>query len=211
MNTLSLLPLLVVLPAFFAWANFMRGRKSWYVVIPAAGLSLVTLNPVAGIAYVGGESFGWGQWLRAINHWFDDEPQGSQAYEKIRSERQSGRKNGIHAIAKKIAGGEMGEKVWRRYVFAALTVRGAYWWLPVYTVLAVSGLNPVIAIAAMAASAAAFAPSYILAKRVGDDVPLLHDHYWGRGEQIYGFFYGLILAIALVLDPSPLSFSLTFW
>ena len=199
------LPLAAALPFALAVANRLRGRKAVYVAIPAAVIGLVSLNPLAALAYVGGESFGWGQWLRAIKFWPDAEPGASEGYRAMAATRESGRKNGIHSLAKKIAGGHQ-EKPgqWRKYVLAALTIRGAYWWVPVYTVLAIGGLNPVVAIAAMAATAAAFAPSYILAVRASKK------DYWGRGEVIYGFFQGLIMGGACLLDPSLIGQGLTF-
>lgn len=193
------LPLAAVLPFALAVANRLRGRKAVYVAIPAAIIGLVSMNPLAALAYVGGESFGWGQWLRAIKFWPDDEPGASEAYRSMAASRESGRKNGIHSLAKKVAGGHQ-EKPgqWRKYVFAALTIRGLYWWVPVYAVLAIGGLNPAVAVAAMAASAAAFAPSYILARRIS------RSDYWGRGEVIYGFAYGTVLALAILLDANGL-------
>jgi hypothetical protein len=198
-------PIAAALIPALAVANRLRGRKAVYVAIPAAIIGLVTANPLAALAYVGGESFGWGQWLRAIRVWPMDEPAASEAYREIASKRESGRKNGIHALAKKVAGGHQ-EKTgqWRKYVWAALTIRGLYWWVPVYTVLAIGGLNPVVAVAAMAATAAAFTPSYILARRMAEA------DYWGRGEVIYGAAQGAILGACLLLDPNLLFQGLSF-
>ena len=110
-------------------------------------LGIATMNAWLGlavfIAYLVGESKGWGEWvgsLSRVESWTEELLQGDYKDDE-------GKKFPfIHQIANSVCKEqiegtfEQRAKQYRKYATLALMLRGIYWWLPVYLVLAGFGV-----------------------------------------------------------------------
>lgn len=203
--------LLFALPFLSAFINRLRGGgflslSGGSAYIAAAILTAlifgITLNPiVAGaflVAYVLGESFGWGKWLAAIPFW-NDKSFTQEMYNsgQVKAsnipliERKDGKNNGIHLIANLIS---KETEDFRSYSWWALVIRGIFWWGPVLAALTATGaIHFVSAILGTIVLGFAFPILYQFSYK------MFTEEYWGRGEMMYGFVQGLILSIALTV------------
>ena len=110
-------------------------------------LGVATMNAWLGlavlVAYLVGESKGWGEWVGSLSRvepWTEELLQGDYKDDE-------GKKFPfIHQIANSVCKEqiegtfEQRAKQYRKYATLALMLRGIYWWLPVYLVLAWFGV-----------------------------------------------------------------------
>jgi hypothetical protein len=192
-----------LLPFAFAVLNRVRGGglgiagASAYIAggAKAALVFLATFNPWAAgaffVAYIAGESFGWGKWISMVPFWVD---KGFTQQDYLKSPayaRNDGKNNGVHWLANKIA---PETKDFRAYGQVALILRGALWWaLPLAALTATGAIHWAAAIGGVALLAWLFPIVYAEAYK------LTGDKYWTWGEVAHGFVQGLVLAVAFAV------------
>lgn len=95
------------------------------------------------IAYIVGEAKGWGEWVGALTRW---ETKDEEWLQKQYKDNEGVGFPYIHQIANMICKeqieGSLEERVtqYKKYAELALVLRGIYWWLPVYLVVAAFGV-----------------------------------------------------------------------
>lgn len=117
----------------FTILHRLRGTWSWMAkvvgLIVGILIFLCTLNPTAGIlgiiAYVLGESFGWGKWVGGIIKGY------CYATEKDLKDK-TGKSWGVHYIANFVFNEK---KYFQEYCYLALILRGLVYWIPLFLVL----------------------------------------------------------------------------
>ena len=110
-------------------------------------LGLATMNAWLGlavfIAYLIGESKGWGEWVGSLSRvepWTEEHLQGDY------NDDEGKKFPFIHQIANSVCKEqiegtfEQRAKQYKKYATLALILRGMYWWLHVYSVLAAFGV-----------------------------------------------------------------------
>jgi uncharacterized membrane protein len=195
--------LLGALPFLCAVLNRVRGGglgiagASAYIAGAALAVLVLaaTFDPIAAgaflVAYLLGESFGWGKWIGAVPHWHDPNFTQADYLASPLYPRKDGKSNGVHWLANKIA---PETKDFRAYGCVALVLRGALWWVLPLTALAVTGAIPwYVALVGTPVLAFAFPHVYSLAYR------LTGGWYWTGGELAHGFLQGLVLALGFLL------------
>lgn len=190
--------LLILTPFIFSLLNRVRGGllkvKGISAFIAAGFLSAfifaVTLNHWAAsaffVAYIAGESFGWGKWLVVLPRTLTQEEYNTSPW----IARDDGKNNGIHQLANALFAEH---KNYYKYAITALMFRGTLWMLPVFFALGVTNAIPVWSIALAGILGGAFPYCYLLG------VKLYPTHYWSTGEWIFGFLFGLVLAPLLYI------------
>jgi hypothetical protein len=142
------------------------------------------------IVYMLGESFGWGKWLQTIPFIMERRSQEDYNTSNV-IRRDSGKDNGIHAIANAIF---KEHKNYAGYAITALMIRALYWWVPFYLMLDVfirtSELSSMLAILFLGIT---FPLSYMISYSISPK------NYWARGEYIYGFCQGVALSFVLLI------------
>lgn len=195
-----MISLAIASPFVFSFLNRVRGGffplkgASAYLaaVALAAFIFAVTLNFWAAgaflVAYIAGESFGWGKWLSVL-------PQQYSQADYLASPvyvRDDGKNNGIHWAASKLV---KEEEDYFLYALTALAIRGVYWMLPVFVALAATGVIPFWGVFLAFPLGLAFPFPYLLGYRINDR----GQDYWGLGEYIYGAMQGLAIGSLLYL------------
>jgi hypothetical protein len=196
--------LLGSLPVLCAILNRVRGGGlgiaggSAYIAGGAIGALVLaaTFNLVAAIAfvvaYLAGESFGWGKWIGAVPHWDDKNFTQVDYLASPLYPRKDGKNNGIHFLANLIADEKLD---FRTYSWWALVFRAALWWVLPLTALAVTGAIPwYIAVVGVPVLAFAFPVAYSEAYK------MFGDKYWERGEMIHGALQGSVLSAGFFLQ-----------
>jgi hypothetical protein len=112
------------------------------VLIGCVGAS-VWLGLAVLVAYLVGESKGWGEWVGSLSR---VEPWTEKHLAEDYADDEGKKFPFIHQIAnsvckEQIEGSfEKRAKQYRKYATLALMLRGMYWWLPVYLVMAAFGV-----------------------------------------------------------------------
>lgn len=160
-----------------------QGQMTLDVGFPLFGIAMA-------VTYIAGESFGWGKWLQAIPMIARGATQEDYNVSNV-ARRDTGKENGIHTIANAIF---KETKNYVGYTITALMIRALYWWVPFFLMLDVfirtSELSSIVAIAFLAVT---FPLSYLISYKIKKE------HYWGRGEYIYGFCQGVAIFFVLTI------------
>jgi hypothetical protein len=118
-----------------------------YGLYLALVIGLVTMNAWLGVAvlvaYLVGEAKGWGEWVGSLTR---HEPWDEEMLQRNYRDEEGKTFPFIHQIANSVCkeqiDGSFEEraKQYRKYATLALMLRGFYWWLPVYLVVAAFGV-----------------------------------------------------------------------
>ena len=122
----------------FTVLNRLRGTWGWMAkviaVLIGTGFYILTGDLYTSIglvvAYIAGESFGWGKWIGGVF----SKNEGPPTIEQLND--LEGRDNGIHWLANKISSET---ENYYRYCYVALSLRGALWFLLLLLPLVVIG------------------------------------------------------------------------
>lgn len=175
-----------------------------YALYLALIVGLLTMNAWAGllvfIAYLVGESKGWGEWVGALTRWetkdeewlnkqyVDNEGVGFPYIHKV-----------ANAITKEKIEGTLEERLdqYDRYAKVALTLRGMFWWGLVYGIAAVFGVVSAIeAVIIIVALGVGFPIACWLGKKLKYEgsVGVIHfSRGWENQELVYGLMQGMCL------------------
>lgn len=172
------------------------------VVFTNAWLGLAVL-----IAYLVGESKGWGEWVGALTRWETKDEEWLQIQYK---DNEGVGFPYIHQIAniivKEQIEGTLEEKLkqYHRYAALALTLRGMFWWGLVYGVMAAFGvIGGMTALVATLLLGIGFPIACELGKRCKYEKKiglLSFSRGWENQEVIYGLMQGVILWLCLILS-----------
>jgi len=211
--------LLIALPFIMAILNRWRGSRMdqligsdlWFIKngapIAAVGIMLIVaaltqdwiVAFLAGLAYFGGETFGWAKWVRSAQFWWTD---WQKQYNRQWLARETGKSSGIHQIANMFA---KETEDFTSYAIISLILRGIWWWAPVFAVLAGFGAMHIpVAIIATLAMGIMFPICYYIGgqmhnKNIMKD-SIFFGIYMNNAEKIYGFAQGAILALAFLFS-----------
>ena len=181
-----------------------------YGIYLALIVGLLAMNVWAGlavlVAYLVGESKGWGEWVGALTRWegkdekwlqrqYDDEEGWGLPY--------------IHNIAnfifKEQIEGTLEERLiqYNKYAITALTIRGMFWWGLVYGTMAVFGvISGMTALVATVLLGIGFPIACELGKRWKYEKKigiLSFSRGWENQEVIYGLIQGLVLWVVVLI------------
>ena len=112
------------------------------ILIGCVGAS-VWLGLAVLVAYLVGESKGWGEWEGSLTRW---EPWDRELIELVYKDEEGKTFPFIYQIANSIVKekieGSLEEQCrqYRKHATLAIVLRGIYWWLPVYMVMAMFGM-----------------------------------------------------------------------
>lgn len=175
-----------------------------YGLYLASVFVLLAMNVWAGllvlIAYLVGESKGWGEWIGALTRW---ESKDEKWLEKQYKDNEGVGFPYVHQIAncviKEQVEGTLEEKLkqYNKYTRLALTLRGIYWWGLVYGVIAWFGL---INLYEYAAIIAILGIGFPIACEIGKMITsngkiwiINYSRGWENQELVYGFIQGIAL------------------
>lgn len=179
-----------------------------YGLYLAIVVGILTMNALAGVAvlvaYLIGESFGWGEWVGSLTR---HEPWDEQMLQHNYKDDEGKTFPFIYYISnffiKEKIDGTFEEqcKQYRRHATLALILRGMYWWLPVYLVLAAFGvINFTEAFAIASLLGIAFPIACGLGRRITFTktydlkfIKLSFSQGWENQEVVYGAFQGIAL------------------
>lgn len=171
-------------------------------------LGVATMNAWLGlavlVAYLVGESKGWGEWVGSLSR---VEPWTEKHLIEDYADTEGKTFPFIHQISNFFIKEQIEDtfekqcKQYRKYATLALTLRGFYWWLPVYLVLALFG---VISFAEAFAIATLLGIAFPIAAEIGRRITftktydlkfikLSFSQGWENQEIIYGLFQGIAL------------------
>lgn len=175
-----------------------------YGLYLALVLGLLAMNVWAGlavlVAYLVGESKGWGEWVGALTRW--------EAKDEKWLQRQYDDEEGvgfpyIHQIAnivvKEQIEGTLEERLkqYHKYVTLALTLRGMFWWGLVYGTASIFGVVSVLeAVTLTVALGLGFPVACWLGKKMdfSRKFGILHlSRGWENQELVYGLMQGIAL------------------
>ena len=182
-----------------------------YGLYLALVFGLLAMNVWAGlavlVAYLVGESKGWGEWVGALTRWETKDEEWLQIQYK---DNEGVGFPYIHQIANAIVKerieGTLEEKLkqYHKYATLALTLRGMFWWGLVYGVMAVFGvISGITAVVATVLLGIGFPVACELGKRwdYNKKFGILHlSRGWENQEVIYGLMQGVILWLCLILS-----------
>jgi hypothetical protein len=178
-------------------------------------VGLLSMNVYAGlltlVAYLIGESKGWGEWvgsLTRVEPWTEEHLQGDYA------DNEGKTFPFIHQIAnsvikEQIEGSfEKRANQYKRYATLALMLRGMYWWLPVYLVMAAFGvISWYVAVIAGLVLGLAFPLACELGRRWKFErvydlkfIKLSFKRGWENQEIAYGLFQGMCLWYVVIMQ-----------
>lgn len=184
-----------------------------YGLYLALVIGLVTMNAWLGVAvlvaYLVGEAKGWGEWvgsLTRVEPWTEEHLQGDYA------DNEGKEFPFIHQIANSVCKEqidgtfEQRANQYKRYATLALMLRGIYWWLPVYLVMAAFGvINWYVAVIAGVGLGIAFPLACAIGKRWKFErvydlkfIKLSFSRGWENQEIVYGAMQGLVLWTVLI-------------
>ena len=175
-----------------------------YAIYLALIVGFLTMNALAGIAvliaYLIGESKGWGEWIGALTRW---ESKDEKWLEKQYKDNEGVGFPYIHQIAncvvKEQVEGTLEEKLkqYNKYATLALTLRGVYWWSLVYGVIAWFGLINLYEYAAIIAILGiGFPIACEIGKRITSNGKIWKIE-WSQGWENQELAYGLMQGVAL--------------
>ena len=185
-----------------------------YGLYLAVVVGILTMNALAGvavlIAYLVGEAKGWGEWVGSLTR---HEPWDEEMLQKNYRDEEGKTFPFIHQIAnsvckEQIEGSfEERAKQYRKYATLALMLRGIYWWLPVYGVMAAFGvISWYVAVSAAVALGVMFPIAAELGKRWKFErvydlkfVKLSFSRGWENQEIVYGAMQGLVFWLVVLL------------
>lgn len=171
-------------------------------------VGLVTINAWIGlavlVAYLVGEAKGWGEWvgsLTRVEPWTEEHLQGDY------SDDEGKKFPFIHQIANSVCKEqiegtfEQRANQYKKYATLALILRGIYWWLPVYLVMAAFGvISWYVAVIAGVGLGLVFPLACELGKRWKYTkeydlkfIKLSFSQGWENQEIVYGAMQGLVL------------------
>lgn len=172
-------------------------------------IGLLAMNVWAGlavlVAYLVGESKGWGEWVGALTRWETKDEEWLQ--------RQYKDNEGVgfpyihqiaNAIVKEQIEGTLEEKLkqYHKYATIALTLRGMFWWGLVYGTMAAFGVISVLtAVVATVLLGIGFPVACELGKRwdYNKKFGILHlSRGWENQELVYGLMQGIALWLAVM-------------
>lgn len=174
-----------------------------YGLYLALVFGLLAMNVWAGlavlVAYLVGESKGWGEWVGALTRWETKDEEWLQIQYK---DNEGVGFPYIHQIANAIVKerieGTLEEKLkqYHRYAALALTLRGMFWWGLVYGTASMFGIVSVLeAVAITVVLGIGFPIACELGKRwdYNKKFGILHlSRGWENQEVIYGLMQGLV-------------------
>ena len=167
-------------------------------------VGLLTMNVYAGlavlVAYLVGESKGWGEWVGALTRWeTKDEKWLQQQYKDNEGVGFPYIHQIANAVVKEQVEGTLEEKLkqYNKYATLALTLRGVYWWSLVYGVIAWFGL---INLYEYAAIVAILGIGFPIACEIGKMITsngkiwiINYSRGWENQELVYGLIQGMCL------------------
>ena len=176
-------------------------------------LGIATMNAWIGlavlIAYLIGESKGWGEWVGSLTRhepWTEEMLQGNYKDDEGKTFPFIYQISNFF-IKEKIDGTfEEQCKQYRRHATLALMLRGIYWWLPVYLVLAAFGVIGLdIAVMAGIWLGMAFPIACEIGRRITFTktydlkfIKLSFSQGWENQEVVYGLFQGIALWYTII-------------
>lgn len=180
-----------------------------YGLYLALVLGLLAMNVWAGlavlVAYLVGESKGWGEWVGALTRW---ETKDEEWLQRQYDDEEGWGLPFIHNIAnficKEQIDGTLEEKLiqYNKYAITALVVRGMLWWGLVYGVMAafgvISGLTAVVATVLLGIG---FPVACELGKRWDYNKKfgiLSFSRGWENQEIVYGLMQGIVFWLAVM-------------
>lgn len=176
-------------------------------------LGIATMNAWLGIsifvAYLIGEAKGWGEWVGSLTR---HEPWDEQMLQHCYKDDEGKTFPFIYQITnffiKEKIDGTFEEqcKQYRKHATLAITLRGFYWWLPVYLTLA---LFNVITFAEAFAIASLLGIAFPIACEIGRRITftktydlkfikLSFSQGWENQEVVYGLFQGIALWYTII-------------
>ena len=177
------------------------------------GLIIATILGVVGgiwlglavfVAYIIGEAKGWGEWVGSLSRY---EPWDKELIELVYRDKEGKTFPFIYPIAnffiKEQIEGTFEEqcKQYRKHATLALILRGIYWWLPMYLVMAAFG---VISWQVAVVAGIGLGTAFPLACAIGREIEftkmydlkfikLSFSRGWENQEIVYGLMQGLCL------------------
>ena len=185
-----------------------------YGLYLALVIGLVTMNAWLGVAvlvaYLVGEAKGWGEWIGSLTR---HEPWDEEMLQRNYRDEEGKTFPFIHQIANSVCkeqiDGSFEEraKQYRKYATLALMLRGFYWWLPVYMVMAAFGvISWYVAVIAGLVLGLAFPLACELGKRWKFErvydlkfIKLSFSRGWENQEIVYGAMQGLVFWLVVFL------------
>lgn len=184
-----------------------------YGIYIALVLGITTMNVWLGlsvfIAYLVGESKGWGEWVGSLTR---TEPWKEELLQRNYADNEGKTFPFIYQVAnffikEKIDGTfEQRCAQYRKHVTLALALRGLYWWLPVYLVLAIFQIityQEALIIATLLGIA--FPIACEIGKRIKFNktydlkfIKLSFSQGWENQEVVYGLFQGIALWYTII-------------
>ena len=175
-----------------------------YGLYLALVFGLLTMNAWVGlavlIAYLVGESKGWGEWVGALTRWeTKDEKWLQQQYKDNEGVGFPYVHQIANVVVKERIEGTLEEKLkqYNKYATLALTLRGMYWWSLVYGVIAWFGLiNLYEYVAIVAILGIGFPISHAIGKMItrnGTKWIINYSRGWENQELVYGLIQGIAL------------------
>ena len=175
-----------------------------YGLYLALVFGLLAMNVWAGlavlVAYLIGESKGWGEWVGALTRWETKDEEWLQIQYK---DNEGVGFPYIHQIANAIVKdrieGTLEEKLkqYHKYATLALTLRGIFWWGLVYGTVSIFGIVSVLeAVAITVALGIGFPVACWLGKKMdfSRKYGILHlSRGWENQELVYGVMQGIAL------------------
>ena len=179
-----------------------------YGLYIALVLGIATMNAWLGlsilVAYLIGEAKGWGEWVGSLTR---HEPWDEQMLQGNYKDDEGKTFPFIYQISnffiKEKIDGTFEEqcKQYRRHATLALILRGMYWWLPVYLVLATFGvISWYMAVIAGVVLGLVFPIAAELGRRWEFDksydlkfIKLSFSQGWENQEVVYGAFQGIVM------------------
>ncbi|MFW9602466.1 MAG: hypothetical protein ACMV1B_09115 [Prevotella sp.] len=179
-----------------------------YGLYLALVFGLLAMNVWAGlavlVAYLVGESKGWGEWVGSLTR---HEPWTEELLAHCYRDNEGKTFPYIHQVANSIVkeqcegSFEKRANQYKRYATLALMLRGIYWWLPVYLVIAAFGvISWQVAVVAGIGLGIAFPLACAIGReieftRVYDlkFIKLSFSRGWENQEVVYGMIQGVVL------------------
>ena len=179
-----------------------------YGLYLAVVVGILTMNALAGvavlIAYLVGEAKGWGEWIGSLAR---HEPWDEEMLQRNYRDEEGKTFPFIHQIANSVCkeqiDGSFEEraKQYRKYATLALMLRGMYWWLPVYGVIAAFG---VISWQVAAVAGIVLGIAFPIAAEIGRRMTFTREYDlkfiklsfsqgWENQEIVYGMIQGVVL------------------
>lgn len=175
-----------------------------YGLYLALVLGLLAMNVWAGlavlVAYLVGESKGWGEWVGALTRW---ETKDEEWLQRQYDDEEGWGLPFIHNIAnficKEQINGTLEEKLkqYNKYAITALVVRGMLWWGLVYGTASIFGIVSALeAVVLTVALGIGFPLACWLGKKMdfSRKYGILHlSRGWENQELVYGVMQGIVL------------------